>query len=403
MERDNGGGILRRVVLRNYRSIAACDVRPAPLSILVGPNGAGKSNFLDALRFVADSLRFSLDHALQSRGGIAEVRRRSAGRPTHLGIRLDFFLPACWGSFAFEIGGGKNGAYTIKREGCFVAPADGGGSASWYDVREGEVVDGSFEPPPGASDRLFLVAASHRPELRPVYDALSGMVFYNFNVGAIRAPRQSTPEGILLRDGGNLAEMFSGLDQASRDDIVRYLAVIVPGICDVDTHLLERRRTLRFWQDVPTSDRRWKFPASAMSDGTLRVLASLVAMRQSGMIGWRAPSVVGIEEPETALHPAAAEALLEAMRSSSRDVQIFATSHGADLLDHFTIPQEAILPVVTEDGNTRIGPLDDAASSAIDKRSFTAGELLRLDKLQPHPHWADIEKVNLWGGMAGPV
>ena len=47
--------LLTRVRLRNYKSIAACDVSPAPLSFLVGPNGSGKSNFLDALRFVAEA------------------------------------------------------------------------------------------------------------------------------------------------------------------------------------------------------------------------------------------------------------------------------------------------------------------------------------------------------------
>ena len=69
--------LLTRVVLRNYKSIAACDVSPAQLTFLVGPNGSGKSNFLDALRFVADAVRFSLDHALRDRGGIGEVRRLS--------------------------------------------------------------------------------------------------------------------------------------------------------------------------------------------------------------------------------------------------------------------------------------------------------------------------------------
>jgi predicted ATPase len=66
---------LSRIVLRNYKSIGACDVRRVQLSFLVGPNGSGKSNFLDGLRFVTDGLRFSLDHALRDRGGIQEVRR----------------------------------------------------------------------------------------------------------------------------------------------------------------------------------------------------------------------------------------------------------------------------------------------------------------------------------------
>src|SRR5271157_2849936 len=71
---------LTHVKLRNYKSISQCSVQLGPLSFLVGPNGAGKSNFLDALRLVAQSLDTSLENALRERGGIGEVRRRSAGR-----------------------------------------------------------------------------------------------------------------------------------------------------------------------------------------------------------------------------------------------------------------------------------------------------------------------------------
>ena len=80
MNGDTDPRLVTRVALRNYKSIAACAVHPAPLSFLVGPNGCGKSNFLDALRFVAEALRFSLDHALRDRGGISggsETLRRA--------------------------------------------------------------------------------------------------------------------------------------------------------------------------------------------------------------------------------------------------------------------------------------------------------------------------------------
>lgn len=54
---------------------------------MVGSNGSGKSNCLDSLRFVAESLRTSLDHALRDRGAIKEVRRRSGGHPNHFALR----------------------------------------------------------------------------------------------------------------------------------------------------------------------------------------------------------------------------------------------------------------------------------------------------------------------------
>src|SRR5271154_7071602 len=80
---------IRQVTIRNYKSIAACKVKLGPLMFLVGANGSGKSNFLDAIRFVADALRTSLDHALRERGSIKEVRRRSGGHPNHFAVRLD--------------------------------------------------------------------------------------------------------------------------------------------------------------------------------------------------------------------------------------------------------------------------------------------------------------------------
>ncbi len=72
-EHQAGSTFVTRVRVKNFKSIGSCDAALAPLTFLLGPNGAGKSNFLDALRFVADSLRTSLDHALRDRGGIVEA------------------------------------------------------------------------------------------------------------------------------------------------------------------------------------------------------------------------------------------------------------------------------------------------------------------------------------------
>jgi AAA15 family ATPase/GTPase len=68
---------ITRVVLKNYKSIAACDVPLGPLTILVGPNGAGKSNFLDAMRFCRDALRTPLDEVFAKRNTNLQHLRRS--------------------------------------------------------------------------------------------------------------------------------------------------------------------------------------------------------------------------------------------------------------------------------------------------------------------------------------
>jgi predicted ATPase len=49
------GQFIRRVTLRNYKSIAACQIDLPRLAFLISPNGSGKGNFPDSFRFVADS------------------------------------------------------------------------------------------------------------------------------------------------------------------------------------------------------------------------------------------------------------------------------------------------------------------------------------------------------------
>ena len=47
------------------------------------------------------------------------------------------------------------------------------------------------------------------------------------------------------------------------------------------------------------------------------------------------------------------------------------------------IPDDWLLPVESEQGVTRIGPLDEAGRTAIRDRLYTPGELLRLNQLKP--------------------
>ena len=271
--------LLTRVVLRNYKSIAACDVSPPQLSFLVGPNGSGKSNFLDALRFLADALRFSLDHALRDRGGINEVRRRSGGRPTSFGIRVEFNLAQSRGHYAFTVGASNQRGYGIEHEECRVARPDGEDS-HFYHVKDGDVVKSTLRPPPvAAADRLYLVSVSGVDAFRPVYDALSGTGFYNLNPEAIRDLQPPDPGNLLRRDGSNVASVLSNLAARSPDFKQRldeYLGAAVPGLVRVDRWPVGNKETVEFRQEVRGSRHPWRFLASNMSDGTLRALGVLV-------------------------------------------------------------------------------------------------------------------------------
>lgn len=398
-----------RVRLRNYKSIAACDVTLGPLALLVGPNGSGKSNFLDALRLVADALNGPLDHALRQRGGIDgvrhgidDVRRRSTGHPHNFAIQIDFQIAAGpSGQFAFEVAAKGGGGFEIKRERLVAhAPTLGGHSMS-YDVQRGEVIHCSFEHPlKAAPDRLYLVNLSGAGPFRQVFDALTSMGFYSLDPVQIRSIQSPDPGGTLLRDGSNIASVVWRLTQEDPDamSLVReYLSKVVAGIHSVERVPVANKETLEFRQEVKGSRNPWRFYANSMSDGTLRALGVLVALFQRGVGDLGRVPLVGLEEPESALHPAAAGILLEALREASSHTQVIATTHSPQLLDSEEITDNQLLAVRADMGVTTIGQVDAAGRQAIREQLFTPGELLAQDQITPDSASVrDPEQVSLF-------
>jgi len=227
---------LKRITIRNYKSIAACQVDLSRLMFLVGPNGAGKSNFLDAIRFVADALRTSIDHALRDRGTIKEVRRRSGGHPNHFALRFDFLLPTGHvGHYSFRVGARPAGAYEVQTEECRVFGLEALEADHHFRVQSGRVISSTVSPMPAAlSDRLFLVAASGIPEFRPVFDALSRIEVYNLNPREIAAMQKPDPGEILRRDGSNAASVFQNFSMDAKLLVTNNLSRIVPSVTDAE-------------------------------------------------------------------------------------------------------------------------------------------------------------------------
>ena len=372
---------LQRVKLKNYKSIAACDVQLGPLTFLVGPNGSGKSNFLDALHFVRDALVGSLDNALNERGGLNEVRRRSSGHPTHFGVRLEFQLASGQaGYYAFNVGARPAGGYEVQREECALG---GLGQGPYFCVEAGQVVQCSESTFPAiTADRLALVSGSGLSAFRPVFDALVAMGFYNLNPKVIRE-LQKPQDGRLLKSAGdNAASVVGHLMRAAPQNkalIEEYLTRVVPSVHGVERMPVGPMESLSFRQDTAGSAHPWRFLAMNMSDGTLRALGILIALFQ----GTDSQGPTLVEEPEIALHPAAAGALREALRHAAEHTQVLVTSHSPELLDDALIPADMLIAVVADSGVSKLAPIDSAAGEMLRQRLYTAGELLRLDQLEP--------------------
>lgn len=398
--------------VKNYKSLARCRVPLGPLTLLVGPNGSGKSNCLDALRFVADALNTTVENALRERGGVDAVRRRSRGHPTHFGVRVDVQIgPRESGFYAFEIGARADGGFVVQREECRVLTGggpDGNATASHeFVVRAGRLQKATVDAQVAlADDRLALVALSGLAPFRPVYELLRRMGFYNLNPQVIRDLQTPDPGNILARDGHNLASVVRELGRRDEgrvlDEVRDHLRAVVPGIVAIDYRSLGPKETIEFRQTVRGDEHPWRFLADSMSDGTLRALGVLVAAFQSGANGQPRVPLVGIEEPEIALHPGATGVIASALLLASQRTQILATTHSPDLLDHKDFTDDHLLGVSAEDGETVVGPLVPGVRDALRARLYSAGELLSRGQLQLDFEAAEeaVKQLDLFSGDA---
>jgi predicted ATPase len=226
------------------------------------------------------------------------------------------------------------------------------------------------------------------------------MGFYNFHPDAIRRLQKPSPGWLLERDGSNLASVIAGLKEINPDSVQRvreYLSAIAEEVCSFDVARYGEWETVRFQTRAGISDPPLEFDAAGMSDGTLRALASLMAAFQVHLAA--GPSVVGIEEPETALHPAAMRALVDALGEATQRTQVLLTTHSGDLLADPDLDPSQVLVVRNRHGRTHLTSVDPASREIIRRELYTLADLQRLDQLDLDE--ADLDRQAASAGLNG--
>jgi predicted ATPase len=415
-----------RVRLENYRSIGLCDVSLSPLTVLVGPNGSGKSNFVDALAFLGRAVDTNLSTAVEERGGLAEFLRRVPYATES--FRIEVELAMLWGSlpvtgsYRLELGRNQRVSFRVAREDCDLRWEGRGGG--WR--RQGRTVLAESGEPVAVvdPDRLYLpVAGSQLPVGRvpggpetnvptpfsELSRGLAGMRFYSLGLDELRRPRPRSASALLGHRGEYLADVVGALAREHsgfKDRLDGYLAAVLgaaePGGAWIEQAfsgtLDERGYTsvlLHTLADV--AGREVVFGPTSISDGTIRAAGVLAALFQPAVLDGLVP-LVGIEEPETALHPAAAGVLFDALTEASQHVQVVATSQSADLLDREDLDLASVRPVTMERGLTVIGNVDPASKQIVERRLHTLGELMRGNQITPDAAPTD-QKYDLRASM----
>ncbi len=333
--------MLRSIHLKDFKSFADEKVTLAPLTVLVGANASGKSNLLDAIRVVQGlGLGFSLAEALQGRseggreiwkgirGGASEAirsGRESAELSTEWGLDDQLFRHV----FSFSV----EPQPSIREEWL---------SRTVFEAEQQKTQILDVEVPAGSEhENAWSIFSALEVGLNPNTETLrvllrlrqvfQQMVMLNLSPERMRAyaPKHALEMGsegeplsaVIWSRSRTEDERLEWVDWLSElcSPEITGLDFIETGLGDVMLVLVEKDGT--------------RTSARALSDGTLRFLGTLVALRTAPR-----GSIFLIEELEMGLHPQRIHLLIEFLETVTleRGVQVIATTHSPQVLQSLT-------------------------------------------------------------------
>lgn len=331
---------LQRLTVRGYRSLLDVSLAAGPVTVVQGGNGTGKSNLYRALGLVSAAAQGTLAHAIAAEGGMGSIlwagaRRKGPQRVevevewTDLRYRLVLGLPQTVGPDPFpldpevkseviEVAAGSRWLTVAERTNASAMMRDDDGERVTFpfDLWRGESMLTQLRDP-----RAFPIAAEVRARIA------DWRLYHEFRTGA-DAPARSPQLGVytsqLAADGADLAAAFATIRHVG--DVSRYQD-LVGAAFDGARVGHEVDGAGRFSLTLDTGLTR-PLAASELSDGTLRFLCLLTALRSP-----RPASFVAFNEPETSLHPDLLPTLAQVIAERSGDSQIWITTHSALLAD----------------------------------------------------------------------
>lgn len=374
--------MLKRLTISNFKSIESAAIEFENPTYLVGQNGSGKSNITDAIALLSEAMSSPLSAVFARRGGISSVRHRrpGPGKPPNFGVkveldRLDDEIESA--QYGFEIRAASGQGFEIASEDCIIR-ASSGAETSFQ-----RISDTDFRcSVAGLSPRLDLhslalpiVGGDMR--FKPVSDFLARMRVYKPDPSALAAPQNPASDAQLQPNAANIATTLAALesDSAARDAVIGLLATAVPDMRDVRPKQVGTKTSLEFTQGRAPGH-ALDLAAHEVSDGTLRLLALLVAVYQSTRA-----SVMVFEEPEATVYPGAMGVLFDAFDHAAQTAQTIVTTHSPGLLEQKQIKDRHLKLVKWQDGATLIDPVSAGAAQLLRDRLTNAGELLRANAL----------------------
>ena len=369
--------MIKRLRIRNFKSLRDVDVVLDPVTVLIGRSGTGKSNFVYALRFLRDFVTRRQANFVTDWGGwpavLCATGLEAGGK---LSIEVGFDVPGFVGEFTYAI------SFLLQAQPTSAA-FDGERLAIGSRVLF-QQHGGKWDTPP----ELAVVPNPGNPALGLLYGiqeakiahlALTqGIGCYDFRGDVLKKGQFDRASGTSLHDNAtNYLTTFDGIanDLSSLERVNDMLAALRRLNASITTVELSANRSVILVGHQIGTRKTLSFELRQESEGFRRFLAHLIALYQQPV-----KQVLLFEEPEKGIYPGALGVLTEhfqAIADRGRS-QVILTTHSPELLRYFG--PEQIRVVEMEEYESRIGPLAPEQRESLEERLMTADELLTVDE-----------------------
>jgi predicted ATPase len=340
---------LKRLTIKNFKSIREQTLWLGRLNVFIGGNGAGKSNLIGAFRFLREIVNQNLADYSGIKGADTLLyfgRKRSP----EMGFYLYFDEGDDGNAYAVTLKPTDDDRLMIADE---IAYYDLG------DISTARPISASSKLPISSSSKESKLKKATHPIAQQAMSDLDSYQVYHFHdtsdTAAVKGAANVEDNRVLRPQAENLAAFLYWMKQKQPDhfaniqDTLRQIAPFFEEFLLAPSKLNERRILLE-WKERGSDA---YFNASSLSDGTLRFLCLATLLLQPQL-----PRMVLLDEPELGLHPAAITLLADLLSSAATRTQVIVATQSVTLVNQFE--PDAVWAVDRQDNQSVFRHLNQA-------------------------------------------
>ena len=365
---------IREISVSNFRSFRELRIEPDNFNIVIGSNASGKSNLIQIFKFLRDIAKYGLNNAISLQGGVEYLRNTNIGAKQPFSFRILYVLeekredviglketlPVTFEPYEvlyeFALTFAEQGeGFEITRDllvitGTFALPGASGentrGMGSLSLSRSDDSISYQVTPPDEMNLRdeeifphyfqrhklppawLIVNLTLPVPGIPPLERIFRGMKVFDFDPWLLKRAVPIMGKTELEKDGSNLAIVIKNIleDPAKKAEFLTLIHDTLPFVEEVE---VEKFMDMSLFLKLKEVYSRNKYlPASVVSDGTINIMALIIALY------FEKRPVTVIEEPERNIHPYLISRLVEMLKDASRTKQIIVTTHNPEMVKH---------------------------------------------------------------------